>query len=543
MTSAASPDPYAGPPDRAARPSPHAGGIPRRGLLRWGAAGVGGLALGGPLTACAGPTGLPGRDTLTLGLTRSLVSLDNKLNQFDAAVTVQRAVRQALTTLGPGLEPRLVLADRFEMTEPTAWTVRLREGIRYSDGSPVTVADVDTALRMYGKVNGSFLLGLFPELPKVEKTGDPRTFRLRTERPVPILDRLMANIHITPAAANKPEELQSGLGSGPYRVTRANGGAGEYTLSRNPRYWGPKPPLETVRVRYVPEESSRVVSIRGGELDVVDTLSPDAAEQLTGLPGVEVEQGQGVRICQLFYNFRKPRSHPLSDPRVRQALTYAIDGQALLRDVLTGSANAARGVVPNSLDGAAETGAYRYDPSRARELLRRYGADDLKLTIMWESGEFAGDTAVMEAVADMLGDIGVQVSLKQFQPGGDILKWRQGRGGDWDVIGNGFPSPTGLALTSLQGMYAGTEEKERTRDAFMGYVFPKIAEGIGDASVEINAKERDRKLADVQQAIWDTWPALWAFVPKTLLARRARVRDVGLLATNSYDLTAVRLEG
>ncbi|NGN67778.1 ABC transporter substrate-binding protein [Streptomyces sp. A7024] len=522
---------------------PYTPGISRRGLLRWGALGGGSLALGGPLAACAGPTGLPGPGTLTLGLTRSLVSLDNKLNQFDAAVTVQRAVRQALTTLGPGLKPRLVLADRFEMTEPTAWTVRLRKGVRYADGSPVTVEDVDTALRMYGKVNGSFLLGLFPELPEVEKTADARTFRLRTERPVPILDRLMANIHITPADANKPEELQSGLGSGPYRVARANSGAGEYTLARNPRYWGPKPPLETVRVRYVPEESSRVVALRSGELDVVDTLSPDAAEQLTGLPGVSLERGDGVRVCQLFYNFRKPKNHPLSDPRVRQALAYAIDGEALLRDVLADSASPLRGVVPTNLDGAVETGSFTHDPARARALLRRHGADNLRLTFMWESGEFAGDASVMEAVADMLGDVGVRVTLKQFQPGGDILKWRQGRGGDWDVIGNGFPSPTGLALTCLQGMYAGTAEKERTREAFMGYVFPKIADGIEEASVEVDDAERQRKLAAVQKAIWDTWPALWGFVPKTLLARRGRVRDVGLLPTNSYDLTAVHLEG
>jgi peptide/nickel transport system substrate-binding protein len=114
-------------------------------VLRWGALGGATVALG-PLSACAGPTGAPGPGTLTLGLNRSLVSPDNTLNQFEAAVTVQRAVRQALTRIGPDLEPQLVLDDRFERTEPTAWTVRLRDGVGYSDGSPVTVEDVATAL-------------------------------------------------------------------------------------------------------------------------------------------------------------------------------------------------------------------------------------------------------------------------------------------------------------------------------------------------------------------------------------------------------------
>ncbi|MEV0779930.1 ABC transporter substrate-binding protein [Streptomyces sp. NPDC050428] len=546
------PTPHGGPPDATAataalNTSPDTPNAPlrepfsRRTLLRWGAAGGAGVALG-PLAACAGPTGAPGPGTLTLGLNRSLVSLDNKLNQFDAAVTVQRAVRQALTRIGPAMKPQLVLADRFEMTEPTAWTVRLREGACYSDGSPVTVEDVATALRLYGKVNGSFLLGLFPEMPTVEKTG-ARTFLLHTRKPVPVLDRLMANIHVTPAAANRPEELQSGLGSGPYRVLKANSGAGEYTLGRNPKYWGTPARIETVRVRFVPEESSRVVALRSGELDVVDTLTPDSAEQLTGLPGVRVEETSGVRMCQLFYNFRKPAGHPLADPRVRQALTYAIDGRALVDDVLSGLAEAARGVVPLALDGAVPTGSYTYDPGKARALLKSLGATDLRMKIIWESGEFAADTSVMEAVVDMLKSVGVRASLQQFQPGGNILTWRQGRAGDWDVIGNGYGSPTGLALTMLQGMYGGTEAKERTRDAFMGYVLPHVERQLTTASTQVDDAERARQLAAVQKTIWETWPSMWAFAPKTLLARRTRVRDLSLLPINSYDLSAVRLEG
>ncbi|WP_416971696.1 ABC transporter substrate-binding protein [Streptomyces sp. 4F14] len=515
--------------------------LSRRTLLRGCAAGGAGLALS-PLAACAGPTGAPGPGTLTLGLNRSLVSLDNKLNQFDAAVTVQRAVRQALTAIGPGMRPELVLADRFEMTAPTTWSVRLREGVRYSDGRPVTARDVATAVRMYGEVAGSFVLGLFPELPEVEATGD-RTLLLHTKAPVPVLDRLMANILITPAADNRPEELRSGVGTGPYRVAGANSGAGEYTLERVPGYWGARPPVERVRVRFVPEESSRVVALRSGELDVIDTITPDSAEQLTDLPGVRLEEASGVRICQLFYNFRKPKAHPLSDARVRQALSYAIDGASLVRDVLTGSAEQAEGVVPLSLQGAVRTGRYVHDPARARQLLTSLGAQGLRIRIMWESGEFAADTSVMEAVAEMLKDVGVRASLLQFEPGGDILKWRQGKGGDWDVIGNGFPGPTGQAVTMLQAMYAGTAADERTGDAFMGYVQPSVARRISAAAGETDAAVRDRGLAAAQHAVWDTWPSLWAFVPKTLLARRSRVEGIGLLPVNSYDLTAVRLEG
>ncbi|MFB8353309.1 ABC transporter substrate-binding protein [Streptomyces niveus] len=515
--------------------------LSRRTVLRIGAGAGAGLTLGLG-SACAGPTGAPGPGTISLGFNRSLVSLDNKLNQFDAAVTVQRAVRQTLTRVGDELKLQLVLADRFELTAPTRWTVRLRAGVRYSDGSPVTVADVATALKMYGQVNGSFITGFFPELPTVEQV-DSRTFHLRTGRPLPVLDYLMANILITPAKANRPEELSSGLGSGPYTVTSANSGTGEYSLTRNTKYWGPRPRIDNVRVRFVPEESSRVMAMRAGELDVVDSLTPDSADQLDGLPGVSIQRAAGTRINQLFFNFRKKEGQPLADPRVRQALSLAVDGQALIRDVLTGSAEAARGVVPLTLEGAVRTGSYVYDPGKSRKMLDSLGVRGLKVKIIWETGEFAADTSVMEAVLEMLRDVGVAATLQQFEPGGDILQWRQGRRGDWDILGNGFGSPSGQAISTLQGMFGGTPEKEKTRDTYQGFVVPRIADALSNASAEIDTARRLAQLATTQKEIWALWPALWAFVPDVVTARRDRVQDLGLQSVNSYDLATVRLEG
>jgi ABC-type transport system substrate-binding protein len=511
----------------------------RRTMLRSSLLLGAGLVVGSG-AACATPTGTPGPTTVSLGLNRSLVSLDNKLNQFDAAVTVQRGVRQALTEIDKDLRPRLLLADQFTLTSPTQWYVHLRPGIRYSDGSPVAVEDVATALKMYSEVDGSFVAGFFPEFPAVEKIDDT-SFTLNTVRPVPVLDYLMSNILITPAAKNAPEELQSGVGTGPYVVTESNRGAGTYTLVRNNKYWGTPPHVESVRVQFVPDETSRVVSLRSGEIDVIDSITPDSADQLDGLNGVSIDRVDGVRLNQLFFNFRKPPGHPLADARVRRALTYAIDGSSLIDHVLQGSASTPRGVIPMGLDGAVETGEYTYDPQRARAELDALGVRNLQLKMIWESGEFAADTDIMESVVQMLGAVGVQARLQQFEPGGDISQWRQGKAGDWDVLGNGFPSSTGLALTIMQGMYAGTPEKEATRDSYHGYVFPEITAVITRASEEPDQTRRNALLADAQRRVWDTCPMMWSFVPKAVLARRNRIDGVALRPTNSYDLTAVSL--
>lgn len=502
---------------------------------------IGGLGAVHSLAGCATPTGLPGPDTLNIALNRSLVSLDNKLNQFDAAVTVQRGVRQSLTRLAPDLTVQNVLAESFEMTEPTRWTVRLREGVRYSDGSPVRPEDVGTALQMYRDTSGGFLATFFPEWPTVRKVDD-RTFYLESAQPVPILDYLMTNILVTPSAANEAAELQTGVGSGPYVVAEADRGAGNYLLTTNPNYWGTKPSVRQVQVRFLPGESSRVVALRSGEVDVIDSIAPDSIEQLRGLPGVSIESRPGTRLTHFFYNFRKPQGHPLSDVRVRQALSYAIDGQSLINDVLQNAVVQVGGVVPPDLAGAATVGEFQYDPARARRLLDELGARDLPMTIIWESGEFAGDTQVMEAVYNMLREVGVRPQLRQFEPGGDISQWRAGRGGDWDLLANGYASPTGLALTMLQGMFTGTPEKEQTRDTYHGYIVPEVTALISRASSTVDAEERLEVTAQAQKAIWDTWPAMWAFAPLAVVARRERVASLTLGANNSYDLTGVRLE-
>lgn len=511
-------------------------GPSRRAVL--GSAGLFGLAL--TLAACAGPTGK--RDTvnsLTVALNRSLVSLDNKLNQFDAAVTVQRAVRQALTAIDEKLQPALVLASSFEATGDTEWTVELHPKAVYSDGRPVTVEDVAKALELYPKVEGSFVAPQFPEFPTVEKLSEHR-FKLVSKQPLVALPWLMSNILITPAADNAAKELSSGVGSGPYVVADASPGTGNYTLKANPRYWAePKPSVETVYVRFSPEESSRVTSLRTGDVDVIDSIASDSAVQLQGWRDITVESVVGTRYDHFFFNFRKNKNEALSDPEVRKALTYAVNGPAIADGIMSGSVTQAEGVVPQTLLGWARTGSFVYDPGKARSELQRLGATNLKLKFIWESGEFPSDAETMESMVEMLKEVGVKVTLQEFQPGGDISKWRRGEGGDWDVLGNGYGNQTGLALTTMQGMYASTHEMEKTRDSYHGFIVPEISSLIRQANGEVNEGKRNALLAEAQKRVWDLTPSLWAFIPNAVLAHRNEVSGLTLTPINSYDISRV----
>lgn len=289
------------------------------------------------------------------------------------------------------------------------------------------------------------------------------------------------------------------------------------------------------------EESSRVVALRSGEVDVIDSITPDSVAQLKALQDVTIESVTGTRYNQLFYNFRKDASSPLSDPKVREALSYGFDHKSVIDGIMGGTVTSAKGVVPQTLAGSVETGEYTYDPGKARDMLAQLGVSNLTLKAIWEIGEFAGDVSTMEALVEMMKEIGVGVQLQEFQPGGDISSWRQGKAGDWDILGNGYPNQTGLALTNLQGMYAGTPEKEATRDTYHGYIFPEITAQIVKAASETDEAARTALLTQVQKDIWNTWPAMWTFIPNAVLARRNRVEGVQLRPTNSYELAAVKV--
>ena len=529
------------------RPTSRRGSVSRRSILKLASLAGAGAALRSrprrlrrardqPARATAGAAAAGG--TLSIVLNRNLVSLDNKLNQYDAAVTVQRAVREALTKIGDKLTPELVLAESFEQTKPTEWTVKLRDDIHYSDKSKVTVEDVETALRLYFEVKAGYVASQFPEQPTFTKVDD-RTFTLTTKNPVVSLNSLMSNILITPAADNKAEELGTGLGTGPFTIASADSGTGTYRLVRNANYWGSRPSstrsTSATRRRRAPA-SSRSPRAR----PTSSTRSrPSRRRRSRRTPTSTSSRRRARASSTSSTTSASPTGSPLANPKVREALSYAIDHESLIKALMNGQVTSAEGVVPTTLAGFAKTGEYTYDVAKAKQMLADNGAAGLKVRIIWEDSEFAGASRVLEAVSQMFAAVGVTAELKMIPKGGEINAWRRGEAGDWDILANGYGNQTGLALTNLQGQYGGTAEKEKTRDTYHGFVVPEITALLDKAAAESDEAKRNDLLKQAQEKIWAEWPAVWAWTPNNVLAKRKRVQNLNLRATNSYDLAAV----
>ncbi len=204
----------------------------------------------------------------------------------------------------------------------------------------------------------------------------------------------MANILITPAAANKPEELQGGVGTGPYKVASADRGTGTYKLGVNDNYWGEKPASAKSTSGSCPEESSRVVALRSGEVDVIDTITPDSVAQLKAVDGIEIESVTGTRYNQLFYNFRKPADSTHVGPQGPRG--------PVLRDQRQVRWWKASWVAPSPPPRAWSRRPWPAPskpantptiPARPSSCWPALGVSNLSVKMIWETGEFASDAS------------------------------------------------------------------------------------------------------------------------------------------------------
>lgn len=512
----------------------------RRSFLK-GVAALGALAAAGPaLAACGSSPSSPsgGSSTLTMGLNREWISVDTKRSQFDGQLTLLRAVRQGLTGLGAQLEVVNLLAESFTLSNPTSYEVKLRDGLTFSDGKPIVADDVKTAMESFAGSPDWGLKGQFPEIPTVEVVDD-RTLRLVTQAPVPSLPRLMSNITVIPASVNKPTDVDDAPSTGPYKIESFNKGKQTVTLVKNDKFRGGKAagPARVVG-RYFADENARIAALRNGEIQVADSLTPDAAASLESVGGIKIVRNPGTRLSHLAYNFRNPTSQAILNPAVREALSFAIDGESIIKDLLLNSVSPLQGVIPGTLQGAANVGAFKYDPDEAKARLKAAGAENLKVRIIFEDGEFFSIPQVMESVADMLAKVGVRAELKEFTPGGDIGEWRLGNGEKWDVLGNGLGNQTGAALDTLLA-WAGTPEKEKERATYHGFVFPKVTNAILAASQEVEPQKQTELLKVAQEELFATWPAMWGFVQNNVTGYRDNVTGIEVAPNNIFDLTKV----
>lgn len=269
-------------------------------------------------------------------------------------------------------------ADAPVQIDDLEYEVTLREDTVFSDGSPLTSADVVNAFERNGE---SDLYGAFLSFITAVSAPDERTVHFKLNAPMgSVLQERLALVRVFPATITDEELASKPVGSGPWcyeTINAADGGRISFTA--NHRYTGPWPATcERMEWSVLLDDTRRTDELIDKDVMVMEAAPVVRAEELADA-GVTVEWVPGFNLPFLMFNCEKP---PFDDVRVRQALLYAIDVDSLIGTYMAGHARAATSLLPDYFRHYHRAATvYSYDPEKARKLLAEAGVDELALTL------------------------------------------------------------------------------------------------------------------------------------------------------------------
>jgi peptide/nickel transport system substrate-binding protein len=270
------------------------------------------------------------------------------------------------------------------------WTCHLRKGLRWSDGTPLTSADIAFSYRFVMKHHVSQFTSYFPSHPTFS-TPNPRTFIWHARQPTfaPLVPPWVYIVpkHIWQRYDNQPlPKIEShnqlpAVGSGPYVLSSWSQGT-SWTFTRNPYYWGPKPHYAKIEFHLYSNQDAMVLALKSGQIDIADELAPQSIPSLQGIKDITVQKVLPDTWLNLAFNFggQGKSSHPnpaLHDVRVRRAIQMAIDKAGIVRKVFGGYAEPGDTIIrPMSVYWHLHippSEAIPYDPAGAIKLLEQAG--------------------------------------------------------------------------------------------------------------------------------------------------------------------------
>lgn len=440
-----------------------------RGRLSLAAAVTMSTALGACGTA---PTAGPPPATLRIALRADVTGFlpGPPLVNESFTLQVNRSVYEPLVRFDRELRLQSALAERWSNPDDRTYRFVLRQGTRFSDGRPLTSADVVASLEANRK--GWVTRDFLQAIESVREVGE-REIEIRTRLPyLALLTRLPWGLVLPREAL---ESRKAGApGTGPYAIESWEPGRG-YVFVRNDHYQGPRPAFDRVVHTVVPDATARMALMERGEADAADHVPPEQAQRLSANPALRVVSRAG--ICVLFLGLRVDRP-PFSDVRLREAIDLALDREELSRRALAGRAAVATQLVPPSIVGFdPAVRRPRPDIARARALVAAAGyPGGLDVRIDGPSNRYVNDVAVLQELARQLREIGVRAVVNPLDKrvffdlieGGrssmHLLGYSCESGDAGDILDAFLHSPTGGALGSLNSTGLADTELDRLTD-------------------------------------------------------------------------------
>lgn len=541
--------------------SPAAGAVTRRHVLKAGTAaglavaGAGGFLLGSrrESSTAAAPALAPARqggNVLVAGWEEDAQTLDPAKTICGHEVRIVNQFGNTLWGLeGTATDPAPMLAESWESSaDGLTWTVKLKPNLTFQDDTPCDATAVKWSFDRFLDANHPFydppynLLSYYlggPDLDygiaTVEVT-DSLGLTFTLKKPDPTFLTKMTNGYaavVSPTAfeaAGKDAFGQQPVSTGPFKVSTWEKGV-RIVMDRFDGFYGEKAKVDQLIIRPIVENAARLTALQQGEVDFIVAMSPEFIPVIEQDPNLQLLQSPGFHIWWIALNVHVP---PMDNVKVRQALNYAVDKQAIVDSILQGAATLSNGpIIAHSWGNDPAVQPYPYDPEQAKALLAEADLADGFTTKFWvpESGSgMVAPKEIGQIVQANLAEVGVTAEIVTQEWTSYVADW-QNEGLDAGPYGMAemswnFSSPDPAEWLEPNVMTAAHPPGGGFNGSF--YSNPEVDDLLTKATQTFNQDERATFFKQAQAIMREDCPWIFMFSANNIAAATARLKGVEL---------------
>lgn len=442
-------------------------------------------------------------------------SMDPHFYNLTPNVNMSAHMFETLTRLDADDQLIPGLAESWSLVNNLTWEFKLRKGVKFHDGSPLTADDVAWSMDRPATIVGS--PGKFDSFTRAiinKKVVDAHTIRFTTREPYPLMLTDMVSVMIVSKKATQglsSDDFNSGkgmVGTGPFKFVKFQRDD-RLELERFDGYWGKKPDWSRVTLRFIPNGATRVAALLSGDVHAIEQVPSPDLERVRSAPGISMYTKISHRLIFLELDTSRAQTpfitakdgkplakNPLQDLRVRQALSMAINRQMIKERVMEGLSEPTSNLVPPALLGYNPAlKVVRYDVEGAKKLLAQAGyPDGFSITLHTPNNRYVNDEKITQTIAQMWARIGITAKVE----GAPMAVFAaRGTKREYSAFLFGWAAQTGESSTSVRSLLA-CEDAVRGYGGFNWgrYCNPKVDTLLVKALATIDDKARSALLQE-----------------------------------------------
>lgn len=444
----------------------------------------------------------------------------------------------------PGIAESWTVSD-----DGLTYTFKIRDGVKFHSGNPLTAQDAAWSLRRAVKLNLSpaFILGQFgltaDNVEQMVTAPDDRTLVFKTDKayaPTFVLNCLTSGVaSVIDSKLAKENEANGDFGhewlkthsagSGPFKLVSWKPSE-SLVLERNDDYWQGKPNFRRVFIRHVTEPSTQLLMLQKGDVDVARNLSAEQLKTLDGSADIKLEEAPKGTVWYVSFNVLHP---PFDKPEVRQALKYLIDYDGMANSFMRGIATKHESFIPKGMLGEIDDAPFKLDVAKAKELLAQAGfPNGFKTTI--DVTNKAPVTDMAQALQATFAQAGVQLEII---PGDDKQVLTKYRARNHDIFlfrwGTDYQDPNSNAETFAINVDNSDGAKSKTLAWRNGWQDAAMTAQAQGAVTERDGAKRAQIYQDLQRKHMEVSPFAILFQQTEVIATRKNVE--GLVWGPAFD--------